>query len=225
VADARALARARSRAVRAIEKMAGAVGVSLPSVSQIAREKGDPFRILVSTIISLRTKDEVTMEASRRLFRIAPSAKSLAQTPARAIEKAIYPAGFYKTKAKTLREVARRLREEFGGRVPDTVDELLTFKGVGRKTATLVVSLGYGKPAICVDTHVHRVSNRLGLIETKTPDESELALMALLPQKYWIGYNELLVSFGQQICVPVSPKCSVCPLSRSCPRTGVSRSR
>lgn len=199
--------------------------MSPPSVSQIARERHDPFRILISTIISLRTKDEVTMAASKRLFRIAPNAKRLAETPVRAIEKVIYPAGFYKTKAKTLREVARRLRGEYGGRVPDTIDELLTFKGVGRKTATLVVSLGYGKPAICVDTHVHRVSNRLGLIDTKTPDESEVALMELLPQKYWIGYNELLVSFGQQICVPVSPRCSVCPLGRSCPRTGVSRSR
>lgn len=215
----------RARAVRAIEKMAGAVEMSLPSVSQIAREKRDPFRILVSTIISLRTKDEVTMAASKRLFRIAPSAKRLAETPTRAIEKAIYPAGFYKTKAKTLREVARRLRENYNGRVPDSVEELLTFKGVGRKTATLVVSLGYGKPAICVDTHVHRVSNRLGLIATKTPDESEFALMDLLPRKYWIGYNELLVSFGQRICVPVSPRCSECPLRRSCPRVGVSRSR
>jgi len=217
--------RERARAVRAIEKMAGTVGVALPSVSQIAREKRDPFRILISTIISLRTKDEVTMAASKRLFKVAPNAKRLSDTPVRTIEKAIYPAGFYKTKAKTLREVSKRLRDEYGGRVPDTVEELLTFKGVGRKTATLVVSLGYGVPAICVDVHVHRVSNRLGLIDTKNPDESELALMDLLPQKYWIGYNELLVSFGQQICVPVSPKCSECPLRRSCPRLGVSRSR
>ena len=145
--------------------------------------------------------------------------------PLRAIERAIYPAGFYKTKARTLRDVARRLRAEYGGRVPNTVEELLTFKGVGRKTATLVVSLGYGRPAICVDTHVHRVSNRLGLIDTRNPDESEFALMELLPEKYWIGYNELLVSFGQQICVPVSPRCSLCPLGRSCPRLGVTRSR
>jgi endonuclease-3 len=215
----------RARAVRAIEKMAGAVGVALPSVSQIAREKREPFRILISTIISLRTKDEVTMAASKRLFKVAPNAKRLSETPVGTIAKAIYPAGFYKTKAKTLRDVAKRLRDEYGGRVPDTVDELLTFKGVGRKTATLVVSLGYGVPAICVDVHVHRVSNRLGLIDTKNPDESEFALMDLLPQKYWVGYNELLVSFGQQICVPVSPKCSVCPLRRSCPRLGVSRSR
>jgi len=222
VADRR---REQGRAVRAIDKMSGAVGVALPSVSQIAREKRDPFRILISTIISLRTKDEVTMAASKRLFCIAPNAKRLSETSVRAIEKAIYPAGFYKTKARTLREAAQRLRDEYGGRVPDTVEELLTFKGVGRKTATLVVSLGYGRPAICVDTHVHRVSNRLGLIDTRNPDESEFALMDLLPKQYWIGYNELLVSFGQQICVPVSPKCSECPLRRSCPRLGVTRSR
>lgn len=202
--------------------IAGAVGVSpLPSVSRIANESRDPFRILVSTVISLRTKDEVTDEASRRLFELADTPAALKKLDVRTIRKAIYPAGFYKTKARTLKDIARRLDDRYGGRVPDTVEELLTFKGVGRKTATLVVSLGFGKDAVCVDTHVHRVSNRLGLVETSRPTETEFALMDVLPRKYWIGINELLVRFGQQVCKPVSPHCSTCPVSRICPRVGV----
>jgi len=214
------------RAERMIRAMGSSVGTEvLPSVSQIAREKRDPFRVLVSTIISLRTKDEVTMAASRRLLRLASTPKKLRTLPLRAIERAIYPAGFYKTKARTLKEIARKLDTEYGGVVPDSVDELLKFKGVGRKTATLVASLGYGRDAICVDTHVHRVSNRLGLVETTTPDETEFALMDILPRKYWIGYNELLVSFGQQVCKPISPHCTGCPVTRSCPRVDVERHR
>jgi endonuclease-3 len=206
--------------------IAHAVGVSpLPSVSRIAGERRDPFRVLVSTVISLRTKDEVTDEASRRLFLLADTPNSLHKMNVRTIQKAIYPAGFYKTKARTLKEISRRLVEQYGGRVPDTVDELLTFKGIGRKTATLVVSLGYGKPAICVDTHVHRVSNRLGLVKTSNPTETEFALMQILPQRYWIGYNGLLVRFGQQVCKPVSPFCTTCPLRRSCPKVGVDAHR
>jgi len=209
-----------------IAGIAGAVGVeSLPSVSKIAREKRDPFRVLVSTVISLRTKDEVTDEASRRLFALADTPDALARLDVRKIEKAIYPAGFYKTKARTLKEIARRLIREYDGRVPDTVDELLTFKGVGRKTATLVVSLGYGRDAICVDTHVHRVSNRMGLVDTANPTETEFALMEVLPREHWIGYNELLVSFGQRVCKPISPHCSTCAVRRSCPRIGVDRHR
>lgn len=217
---------ASRRAERLIRAMGSAVGADgLPSVSQIARERRDPFRVLVSTVISLRTKDEVTMEASRRLFRIAPTPKKLRSLPLRAIERAIYPAGFYKTKARNLKEIARRLHSDYDGVVPDSVDQLLGFKGVGRKTATLVVSLGYGKDAICVDTHVHRVSNRLGLVETDHPGETEFALMDILPRKYWIGYNELLVSFGQKVCKPISPHCTDCPVTRSCPRVDVDRHR
>ncbi len=214
------------KAERVIKAMASNLGEgALPSVTQIAREKRDPFRVLVSTIISLRTKDEVTLEASRRLFKLASTPQKLRGLPVRAIEKAIYPAGFYKTKARTLKVIARTIAEEHDNVVPDTIEELLRFKGVGRKTATLVVSLGYGKQAICVDTHVHRVSNRLGLIDTKTPDETEFALMDILPKKYWIGYNELLVSFGQQVCTPISPHCSSCGVARSCARVGVESSR
>jgi len=207
---------------RLIAAIAGVVGASpVPSVSRIAREKRDPFRVLVSTVISLRTKDEVTDSASRRLFALADTPASLQELNVRTIQKAIYPAGFYKTKARTLKDISRKLVEQYGGRVPDTVEELLTFKGVGRKTATLVVSLGYGRAAICVDTHVHRVSNRLGLVETSNPTETEFASMDVLPRRYWIGYNELLVRFGQQVCKPISPLCTACAVRRRCPRVGV----
>jgi endonuclease-3 len=205
--------------------MSRAVGTSLPSVSRLARRKRDPFRILVSTVLSLRTKDEVTMAASNRLFAVAATPAGLVATPVRAIEKVIYPVGFYKTKARTIKDIARRLLAEYEGVVPDSIDELLTFKGVGRKTANLVVTLGYGKQGICVDTHVHRVSNRLGLVKTKTAEQTEFALMDVLPGKYWIGYNELLVSFGQSVCKPVSPLCSSCPLEKRCPRLGVDKHR
>jgi len=208
-----------------IRAMGKAVGKSLPSVSQIARQKRDPFRILVSTVLSLRTKDEVTMEASKRLFAIAATPKKLSVTPVRAIEKAIYPVGFYKTKARSIKKIAGEILKDHSGLVPDSIDELLKFKGVGRKTANLVVTLGYGKDGICVDTHVHRVSNRMGLIDTKTPEQTEYALMDVLPRKHWIGYNELLVSFGQQVCKPISPHCTTCPFFKSCPRIGVEKHR
>jgi len=219
----RTASRRIERVIRAIEKAPGVD--ALPSVSRIAREKHDPFEVLVSTIISLRTKDEVTADASRRLFRLASTPERLRGLPVRTIEKAIYPAGFYKTKARTLKTIAGELVDRHGGVVPDTVEELLAFKGVGRKTATLVVSMGYNKPAICVDTHVHRVSNRIGVVETRTPKETEFALMEVLPKKYWIGYNELLVSFGQKVCTPISPRCSQCPVDRLCARVGVGKHR
>lgn len=195
------------------------------AVTEIANRDRDPFRILVSTILSLRTKDEVTAAASERLFAIADTAREIAALDSRRIARAIYPVGFYKTKARTLRDIARRVDEEFGGRVPDTIEALLAFKGVGRKTAALVVSLGYGREAICVDTHVHRISNRLRWVATRTPEETERALMILLPRRHWIGINDTMVSFGQRVCVPISPRCSVCPLFGDCPREGVARHR
>jgi endonuclease III len=200
-------------------------GVGLPSVSEIARRDRDPFRILISTLLSLRTRDEVTDAASARLFAKAATPGALARLDLRTIEKAIYPGGFYRTKARTVRDVARRIVSEFEGQVPDSMDELLTFKGVGRKTAALVVSLAYARPAICVDTHVHRISNRLGWVRTRTPDETERALMEIVPRRLWIGINETLVGFGQRVCAPTSPRCSACPVSAACPRVGVSRSR
>jgi endonuclease-3 len=195
------------------------------SVTEIARRDRDPFRILISTILSLRTKDEVTTAASERLFALADTPRALAALAPRTIERAIFPAGFYRTKARTVRDVARRIDTEFHGRVPDTMDALLDFKGVGRKTAALVVSLGYGREAICVDTHVHRIANRLRWVNTGTPDQTERALMIVLPRRHWIGINDTMVSFGQRVCLPVSPKCSACPLFAACPREGVSRHR
>ena len=156
---------------------------------------------------------------------VADTPARLADIPVRVIEKAIYPVGFYKTKARTVKNIARRLVADYDSVVPDSIDELLTFKGVGRKTANLVVTLGYGKKGICVDTHVHRVSNRLGLVETTTAEQTEFALMEVLPDKYWIGYNELLVSFGQQVCKPISPHCSTCPLQKKCLQIGVGKHR
>lgn len=200
-------------------------GGKLPSVSEIARRDRDPFRILISTLLSLRTKDDVTDAASERLFAIAPNARSLAKLDLERIEQLIYPVGFYRTKARVIRDVAHRLEAEFGGQVPNTIEALLDFKGVGRKTAALVVSLGFDTPAICVDTHVHRISNRLGWIRTRTPHETEVALMTLVPRKHWIDVNEIMVGFGQRVCTPLSPHCSTCPVVKWCGRVGVGRSR
>jgi endonuclease-3 len=212
-----------ARTLAAIRRSLGSA--PLPSVSEIARRDRDPFRILISTLLSLRTKDEVTDAASARLFALASTPHALARLDTRTIAKAIYPVGFYRTKARTVRDVARRIDAEHGGRVPDSMDELLTFKGVGRKTAALVVSLGFGRPAICVDTHVHRISNRLGWVRSQTPAETEQALMETVPRRLWIGLNETLVGFGQRICTPLSPRCTRCPVRRGCPRIGVARHR
>lgn len=222
--------RSRRTAPETLERTISAMRIAVagakpPSVTEIAGRDRDPFRILISTILSLRTKDDVTAAASERLFALASTPRALAALDTRKIERAIYPAGFYRTKARTVREIARRIDRDFEGRVPDTIETLLAFKGVGRKTAALVVSLGYGREAICVDTHVHRISNRLRWVATRTPEQTERALMIVLPRRYWIGINDTMVSFGQNVCVPVSPRCSVCPLSLDCPRHGVKRHR
>jgi endonuclease-3 len=200
-------------------------GDKLPTVSDIARRDRDPFRILISTLLSLRTKDDVTDAASARLFAIAPTARALARLDLPRIEKAIFPVGFYRTKARTVRDVATRIETEFHGEVPHAIETLLDFKGVGRKTATLVISLGYGRPAICVDTHVHRISNRLGWVRTRTPAETEQALMVLVPKQRWIDVNEIMVGFGQRVCTPLSPRCSSCAIRRSCARVGIGKHR
>ncbi|RMF21322.1 MAG: endonuclease III [Deltaproteobacteria bacterium] len=196
-----------------------------PIVTLIAVTTRDPYRVLASCILSLRTQDGTTAQAARRLFQLAPDVHALAGADVAAVRKAIYPVGFYNTKAPQLVEMARRIVREFDGRVPDDIDTLLTLKGVGRKTANLVVTAGYGKPGICVDTHVHRISNRWGYVDTRTPEQTEKALRERLPRRYWIEYNDLLVSFGQTRCKPQSPICSDCPISRWCPRIGVSRWR
>ncbi|MEW6336271.1 MAG: endonuclease III domain-containing protein [Acidobacteriota bacterium] len=185
----------------------------------------DPFRLLVACVISLRTKDAVTAEASARLFAAADSPAAVAALAEARIARLIFPAGFYNTKARQIRAIARRVVAEHGGRVPADREALLGFPGVGRKTANLVLGLGFGIPAICVDTHVHRISNRLGLVRTRTPEQTEAALEAVLPRRLWIDINDLLVTFGQTVCHPTSPRCSSCPLSPRCLRAGVSRSR
>ncbi len=206
-------------------RLDGDAGRPLPSVSEVARENSDPFRVLVATMISLRTKDEVTRKASDALLSAAPGPEALAALSALRIEKLIYPAGFYHTKAKSLRAAAQLLLEKYAGKVPSDMDQLLELPGVGRKTANLVRNLGFGLPGICVDTHVHRISNRMGWVCTRMPAQTEQALMEILPRRYWISINELLVRFGQSVCTPVSPRCSGCPVSQWCARMGVERSR
>jgi len=194
----------------------------VPAVGHYA---GTPFTTLVSCILSLRTQDRTTVEASNRLFAVADTPEAIVRLPAGRIERLIYPVSFYRVKARTLREISREVMERFGGEVPDTLDELLTLKGVGRKTANIVVTLAFGKPGIAVDTHVHRIANRLGYVSSRHADETELRLREKLPRRYWIVLNDLLVAFGQNLCKPTSPHCSICPIEKYCERVGVDRSR
>jgi endonuclease-3 len=198
---------------------------SLPIVSHLAADQRDPFVILISTLLSLRTKDEVTAVATEKLFALASTPQEMLQLPLRKIEQAIYPVGFYHNKARTIHLACRELIDRFDSKVPDDLDILLTIKGVGRKTANLVIALAYGKDAICVDTHVHRISNRLGYVQTKNPEETEFALREKLPRRYWIIYNTIMVAFGRKTCKPVSPLCSQCPIFKCCDRVGVTVSR
>jgi endonuclease III len=195
------------------------------AVGRVGEDSRDPFQILISCLISLRTKDQVTGEASARLFALARTPQAMLALSASTIARAIYPAGFYRTKAKTIRELSRSLIQRHGGKVPDELDTLLTLKGVGRKTANLVVTMGFGKPGICVDTHVHRISNRLGIVTARTPEQTESALRQVLPRRHWISYNDLLVTFGQTMCKPISPLCGACPVHGLCPQLGVGKHR
>jgi endonuclease-3 len=179
----------------------------------------------VACLLSLRTQDTTTGPAAARLFALADTPAAMLRLTAGQIERAIYPVGFYKTKARILLGLGRALLTRFEGRVPDDLDALLTLNGVGRKTANLVVTVAFGKPGICVDTHVHRISNRFGYVKTRTPEQTEMALRAKLPRRHWIGYNDLLVGFGQNVCTPLSPKCSICPVRALCRRVGVTVSR
>jgi endonuclease-3 len=198
---------------------------TMPIVSHLAEDQRDPFVILISTLLSLRTKDEVTAVATERLFALATTPKDLLRVPLNKIAKTIYPVGFYRVKARTIHHVCRELIKRFNSKIPDDLDALLGIKGVGRKTANLVVTLAYDKDGICVDTHVHRISNRLGYVKTKTPDETEFALRDKLPRRYWIIYNTIMVAFGRKTCKPVSPLCSLCPVNIYCDRVGVTHSR
>jgi len=184
-----------------------------------------PFRILIATILSLRTKDTLTAVVAPRLFALADTPASMLALGPERLAETIYPVGFYRTKAQNIIQICQILLEKYNGEVPSDLDQLLELPGVGRKTANLVVTMGFGLPGICVDVHVHRISNRWGYVNTKNPDATELALRAKLPQKYWLEYNTLLVTLGQNICHPTSPRCSVCPVSSFCERNGVLRSR
>lgn len=194
-----------------------------PAITMMSRRKRGPFRVLIGTIISQRTKDEVTIEAAQRLFAVADTPRKIIKLPVRRIAALIYPSGFYNSKGKNIKDVSRTLISCFKGKVPDTIKDLLTLKGVGRKTANLVLTKGYGKQAICVDTHVHRISNRFGYVKTKKPDITEFVLRDNLPRKWWIEYNDILVAFGKTICRPVSPRCSECPVEKWCEKAGTKK--
>ena len=197
-----------------------------PAVTTVAEQyRRDPWSVLVSTILSLRTKDDVTLQASKRLLAKAPGPAELAALPEAEVARLAYPAGFYRTKAASLKKIAAILLEQYGGAVPPDMDALLALPGVGRKTANLVLIEAFDLPGICVDVHVHRISNRQGWLSTKTPEETEMTLRKILPQQYWKGINALLVLYGQHLCRPVSPFCSRCVIADACRRSGVERSR
>jgi endonuclease-3 len=196
-----------------------------PSVGEVAEKTGDPFLVLVATLISLRTREEVTRKVMWPLFELASTPAEMAALPEAKIAAVIRPATFAEAKAKTIKTISKQIVTEHGGKVPDTLEGLLAFKGVGLKTANLVLSLGYGKLAICVDIHVHRVFNRLGYVRTKSPDATEEALRKKLPKKYWIPVNNWLVTFGRNQCTPVAPRCSTCPVEKFCDKVGVTKHR
>ena len=196
-----------------------------PIVALAAQQNQSPFLTLIGCILSLRTKDQMTAVACERLFARASTPDAMLAITPKTLEKLIYPVGFYRTKARVIRAICRDLIDKFGGQVPDNIDDLLALNGVGRKTANLVVTQAFRKPGICVDTHVHRISNRWGLVASKTPDKTEMALRKILPRRHWIDYNTILVAFGQTLCQPVSPWCSRCPIAIECPKIGVVHSR
>jgi endonuclease-3 len=197
----------------------------VPSVTRVANETKDPFLVLIGCILSLRTKDEVTDAAAERLVQRARNPREILALTVEELERLIYPVGFYRTKARTIQGISRTILERYTGKVPDTMEELLSFKGVGRKTANIVITEGFNKAGIAVDTHVHRISNRLGAVSTKNPHQTEDALRTVLPRRYWKVYNMLLVTHGKRTCTPLSPFCGRCPIYAFCKRVGVTRSR
>ncbi len=217
----------KNRAITIIELLRTATkGMVEPAATSITNQYGhNPFLVLVSCILSLRTKDSVSLPASQRLFAHAQTPQTLLSLPPTTIEKLIYPTGFYRQKTKQLLAISALLLEKYHSQVPNTYEELISLPGVGPKTTNLVLSEGFGIPAICVDTHVHRISNRLGLVQTKSPAQTEAELKLLLPKKYWSEFNKLMVMWGQNICTPVSPRCSICPLRPLCPQIGVTKHR
>lgn len=196
-----------------------------PSVTLVGKKWKNPFLVLIACVLSLRTKDETTLPASERLFKLANTPQGMLKLSPKQIEKAVYPVGFYITKAKNILGICRDITERFDNKVPDDIDILMTMKGVGRKTANLVLTEGFGIPAMCVDTHVHRISNRFGYVATKTPEETEQGLRKKLPKRYWMDYNAILVTWGQNVCRPISPLCSKCGVKKYCQRKNVTTSR
>ena len=196
-------------------------GLTAPSVTLVGKRWHSPYLVLVSCLLSLRTQDATTLPAAERLFELADTPEGMLKLSIPQVERLIYPVGFYRTKARRILDISRTILKQHGGRVPDTLEGLLSLKGVGHKTANLVLVEGFGKPGICVDTHVHRITNRLGYVCTRTPDETEEALRQKLPRPCWKDINWVLVLWGQQVCRPVSPKCSICPVRGECPRIGV----
>jgi len=196
-----------------------------PIVTQYARKK-DPFKVLISCILSLRTRDEVTKGASKRLFSKADTPKKILKLKTKEIERLIYPVGFYKTKAERLKTICQDLLNNYAGEVPNSEEELLKLKGVGRKTMNIVLTYAFNNPkGLAIDVHCHRIPNRLGWVKTKTPEQTEYELRRILPKKYYRAFNDIFVTFGQNICVPISPFCSKCPIRKYCPKIGVSKHR
>ncbi len=195
-----------------------------PTVRRTSAKK-DPFKTLISCLLSLRTQDKNTAKASASLFKVADTPQKIVKIPQKKLEKLIFSSGYYKNKAKSIKHVSKVLLEKYKGKVPKTREELLSIKGIGPKTSNIVLCFAYGKNVIPVDTHVHRIPNRLGLVKTKTPEQTEAALMKVIPKKYWKEINTTFILFGKNICLPISPKCSICPLNKLCPRIGVKRSR
>lgn len=198
--------------------------LKIPFVSKIS-EKKDPYKVLISCIISLRTKDETTAFVSQKLFKVADNPYKMSKLSLKKLQELLYPCGFYRNKARTIKEISKKIISHFQGKVPPERETLLKFKGVGRKTANLVLGLGYGIPSICVDTHLHRIFNRLGLVSTKTPFDTEKALESIYPKRYWVSLNNYFVAFGQNICLPISPYCSRCVVNKFCLRKAVDKHR
>ncbi len=190
-----------------------------------SREKPDAFKILIACLLSLRSRDETTEKISKQLFQIADTPAKLVSIPTKRLEKIIFSIGHYKKKAKTLKHISKELIKKFNNKVPDTKEELLSIKGIGPKTANIVLNFAYQQPTLPIDTHCHRIPNRLGWIQTKTPEKTEKELEKILPKKYWYEFNAIFVLFGREICQPISPKCSLCPINSLCPRIGVVKSR
>ena len=189
------------------------------------RKNPNAFKILISCLLSLRTQDKNTEISSKRLFAVADTPKEILKLPMKKLERLIFSSGHYRKKARTLKHVSKVLIEQFNSRVPETREELMSIKGIGPKTANIVLAFAFGKKVLPIDTHCHRIPNRLGWIKTKTPEQTESELNRILPKKYWVNFNSIFVQFGKTICQPVSPKCSICPINQYCPRIGVIRSR